>query len=369
MLAFGLVFWMTGRNELPRRDFDWIVAYYMSYDNVLSPFGSTVINELYKGLDNDRVLVSVLADFEGEYGLRRIQMTDGYYHEDIIATTDNSADPAVLRDYLQWLTGEFSAKKYVIVFLNCGGRVNQMNLDCNSGDIPAAVGDSEAWLDPEDVGGILSGLHNDEIDIELLFFQQVGRGSIENLYCFKDSADFLMASTLGVGAPNAYYKKTIKKLCALPAETTSGAEVADLIMRYEKDDQFHNYICYDAAAFPELIARMREYALLWPEEYENEIGPGFVAEPDLVTFGERIYDIVKILDGDPRPQAGNVVDCILNKFVVSSRVSSQVNCECGPPALLTTLVPDNKDLREEYQDHPAYVETGWNRFTFSLLKE
>ncbi len=369
VMAFGLSFWLSGESELPRRDFDWIVACYMSYDNSLHSFGSTIINELYKGLQNDRVLVSVLGDFADNYGLRRIQMTDGYYKEDVITATDNSADPNVVRDYFQWLSSEFNAKKYVISFLNCGGRVNQMNLDCSPGEETEPLEMSHGWLDPKDVGKILANFHNDSMDIELLFLQQPGRGSIENLYCFRDSADYIVATTLGIDAPNAYYKKTIGELCQSPAETTTGADVAELIMRHEKDDQFHNYICYDTAVFPELIVKMRNYARLWPKGRRGNAGAALSIEPDLIVAEERVYDIVKLLENDDRRQARDIADCIQNRFVVSSRVSSEINCECGPPALLTTLVPDVQYLIYDYRNHPIYRETEWNRFTFNLLNK
>jgi hypothetical protein len=178
-----------------------------------------------------------------------------------------------------------------------------------------------------------------------------------------------MASTLGVGAPNAYYKNTIKALCSLPPESTSGAEVAALIMDFERDDQFNNYICYDNAAFPNLISTMKDYARLWPPEHERGTGSGIAVEPDLVIGDERIYDIVKILGADQRPQAKAVADCIQKEFVVCSRVSSRIDCQCGPPAVLTTLAPDNESLRDEYRDHPVYKETEWNRVTFSLVNE
>jgi hypothetical protein len=42
---------------------------------------------------------------------------------------------------------------------------------------------------------------------ELLFLQQCGRASLENLFCFRGTASFVMSSPIvEVGAPNTYYR-------------------------------------------------------------------------------------------------------------------------------------------------------------------
>ena len=47
-------------------------------------------------------------------------------------------------------------------------------------------------------------------EVELLFLQQCGKGTLENYYSFKDAAKVVMGSQTNVGAPNSYYAASVR---------------------------------------------------------------------------------------------------------------------------------------------------------------
>ena len=112
--------------------YEWVFVYYMSYDNDLSSFGEVILGDLRSGLSNSKIAVVVQADFIDSKGMKRI----GLYYADgkarrkeSILKSEDSADEAELRKYLKWVRKKWVAKNYCIIFLNHGGRLNNICLD------------------------------------------------------------------------------------------------------------------------------------------------------------------------------------------------------------------------------------------------
>ncbi len=174
----------------------WVFVYYMSYDNNLGEYGSAILDDLEKGVKSSENIVTVLADFPDTDGLRRYVLSSGARSEEVLRT-ENSASEKVLEQYLHWAASHYPAKSYAIVFLNHGGNLDEMCLDEQPGKPKA-----KKWLSARQVGPILKRFRESlEGDVALLFLQQCGRGSIDNLYNFRVAAQFILSSQTVVGAP------------------------------------------------------------------------------------------------------------------------------------------------------------------------
>jgi hypothetical protein len=215
----------------------------MSYDNDLSSYGEVILRDLRNGLSNSKIAVVVQADFINSKGMKRI----GLYHEDgkthrkeTFLRSEDSADEDELTKYLRWVRKKWVAKNYCIIFLNHGGRLNDMckdNKPFRDRKRNRQFG-SGKWLRGSDVGEIVAGF-NQETDrkVRLVFLQQCGRAAIQNLYNFADAAEYIMASPLVVGAPNTYYTGTIASVTQDPNIT--GEILAETIMR--EDEHYDLY--------------------------------------------------------------------------------------------------------------------------------
>src|SRR5688572_11462993 len=226
---------------------DWLLVYTMSYDNNLENCGPVILDGLEEGAKEGKIAVTVLADFRDRDGLRRFTLSPAGRREEKLAT-DNSASEEVLEEYLAWAAKRHPAKKIAIVFLNHGGDLDDMSLDEQPGE-----GISKQWLSARRVGPILKKFQDGVGGkVELVFLQQCGRGSVDNLYNFRGAGAAVMASQTTVGAPNTYYAPTLKWLSKNPGST--GAEVARRIMQ----DDGHNlsYVCVRGDELPELPKRI-----------------------------------------------------------------------------------------------------------------
>jgi len=266
--------------------YEWVFVYYMSYDNDLSSYGEVILRDLRNGLSNSDVAVVVQADFIDIKGMKRI----GLYYEDgkasrkeTILKSEDSADEAELRKYLDWVRKKWIAKNYCIIFLDHGSSLNHMCLDKKpfSNHNKNKQFSSGKWLRASEAAKIVASFNQKtNRKVRLLFLQQCGRATIQNLYNFVDAAEYIMASPLVVGAPNTYYTKTIAAASRDP--NVNGEILAGTIMREDEHYTLYTLISNEELKkLPEKLAPVlksfgRASALCRPEscshlfEYESE---------------------------------------------------------------------------------------------------
>jgi len=226
--------------------YDWGVVYFMSYDNDLERCGAPIIEGIAQGTVGDRIVAAVQADFTDKGGMRRIVLKKGGREETTIDSED-SADPERAFEYLRWFVKTFPCKRYVVTFLNHGGTLDAMCFD----EKPATP--RRNWMSGQVVGEKLRALKKEMPGrFELLFLQQCGRGSLENLYSFRGTADFIMSSPVPVGAPNTYYTAVHRWLAENPEAT--GDRIAAKIAA--EDDHYTIYTCLRTSALDELPKRL-----------------------------------------------------------------------------------------------------------------
>jgi hypothetical protein len=248
LLFVVLVLFIAGGLFLFQKEntYDWIFIYYMSYDNDLSNVGERILRDLQKGIVNSKVVVLTQADFIDGKGMKRIALYRSFgrtKRKEIPLKSEDSADPNQLEKYFRWIRENWKANNYCIVFLNHGGRLNSMCLDekpflDQSKNKQLASG---KWLPATEAGKIVANFNRMVgYKVRLLFLQQCGRATIQNLYSFTDAAESIMASPVVVGTPNTYYTKTIKSAADDPNIT--GTTLAKTIMQEDRDYTFYTLI-------------------------------------------------------------------------------------------------------------------------------
>ncbi|MEB3179624.1 MAG: clostripain-related cysteine peptidase, partial [Nostocaceae cyanobacterium] len=235
-------------NEKP---YDWIFLYWMPYDNNLSIFGNTILRMLARGIQSNNILVVVQADFSGAKQLSRHIFTQDNIDIHKLDTAD-SASEKVFAEYLNWAKSEFKGKKWAIVFLGHGGNLDEVSPDENP---EHSLNLKTKWMNIHKLSLVIEKF-NQEIDnrLELLFFQNCCKGTIEAHYTVRNTAKYTLSSQLQLGAPNYYYESTLEFLAWHPE--VNGGQLATKIIECERSDMYHSYTVTGNRAFSLLPAKI-----------------------------------------------------------------------------------------------------------------
>ena len=230
--------------------YEWLVLYWMPYDNNLSVFGSPILDMLTRGVQSDNILVVVESDFSGAKQLSRNIIAKGKINLQKLETA-NSASEEIFAEYLNWAKSQFQAEKWAIVFLGHGGRLDEISPD----EHPDPNLSVTKWMNIQKLSQIITNF-NKELDnrVELVFFQNCNKGTIEAHYTFRDTAKYTLSSQLLLGAPNYYYESLFKFLGRHPE--INGGQLAEKIMEFERSDMYHSYTVTNNFAVRELPAKI-----------------------------------------------------------------------------------------------------------------
>lgn len=229
--------------------YDWIFLYWMPYDNNLSRFGVPILNMLAKGVQSDNILVVVESKLSGAKHLSRNVITSHVEPQQLDAA--NSSSESVFAEYLKWAKSQYQAKKWAIVFLGHGGRLDEISPD----EHPEPGLASTQWMNIQKLSEILAKF-NKQVNnrVELFFFQNCNKGTIEANYTLRDAAKYTLSSQLTLGAPNYYYEPLLKFLGRHPE--INGGELAKKIMEFETRDMYHSYTAINNGAIRDLPAKI-----------------------------------------------------------------------------------------------------------------
>ena len=227
--------WLAGNK--PIKNYDYILLYWMPYDNNLSRFAQPIIEMLSKGVQSDKVLVLVQSDLSNAKQLSRNIITKGNINVQYLETADSSSDN-VLNDYLSWALSQFQAKRWVIVFLGHGGSLMKISPDRNPNSSSSSSSEAK-WMELPRISEVLSKF-NQAVKgrLELLFFQNCNRGNIEVHYTFQNIAKYTLSSQIVLAAPNYYYESLLNHLSYYP--NLDGGQIAKKIMDFEPSDMYHS---------------------------------------------------------------------------------------------------------------------------------
>lgn len=332
--------------------FDWVFVYYMCCDNDLSPNGEGIIQELAKGLMNSDMAILVQADFHGAEKMRRIAISfkgGKLRQEEQAIAGANSDDEIAFADFLDWVRGNWKAKNYAVVLLNHGGTLNQMCLDETEG----------ARLNSMKVGEITASFNKIlEHKIRLVFLQQSGRGSLENVYNFVNAADYYLVSPVKTGAPGTYYSRMLSTVASRPE--VSGLDLASAIM--ESDQHYALYTLVSNSMLTKLPEQLDPViaALLNHSDItlSNNALPAFSFED------ETNYDVRSFFAGiKPKGDAevSGKVDDFLNWYqgsLIARKSRGPLRTDKDPNySGLSIFVPSGPDQAHRYSFLPLYQMT------------
>lgn len=231
--------------------YDWIFLYWMPYDNDLSTFGIPILDMLTQGVKTSNIIVVVQAKLSGEEHMFRNLITSEKNEIQTLKDT-NSGSEKVFAEYLNWAKSQFQAKKWVIVVLGHGGRLDEISPD----EHPIlGISSATQWINIQKLSNILANF-NHQVDnrVELFFFQNCNKGTIEANYTFRNTAKYTLSSQLQLGAPNSYYEPLLQFIGRNPE--IDGGQLASKIMEFEAKDMYQSYTAVNNRVLDELPSKI-----------------------------------------------------------------------------------------------------------------
>jgi len=344
--------------------YEWVFIYYMSYDNDLNRYAGTILRDLKKGIINSKIAVVVQADYADRRGMKRIAMYPSFgkpKRKEVFLESENSADPAELKKYFKWVQAKWKARNYCVVFLNHGGRLSDMCRD----DRPfksrngSVTSNSQKWLPAAEAGTIAADFNKEvEGKVRLLFLQQCGRATLQNLYNFLEAGEYIMASPVIVGAPNTYYTKTIASAAHDPNMT--GDVLAETIMREDEHYTLYTLVSNDELKkLPEKLT-----PVLKSFERETKLNPPQSCSPIFEYEDEKFYDMkayFQALDSSNNGIVSGELDTFLDwceEDLIAGKAAKGSGFSNNSHHFgLSIYVPSSQEQLERYDFLPFHQET------------
>lgn len=347
--------------------YDWILLYWMPYDNNLSEFGQPIIQMLSKGVKNDKVLVVVQSDFSGAAQVSRSIISQGKVDTPYLETADSSS-PEVLSEYLTWAQSQFQARRWGVVFLGHSGTLMEISPD----EHPTSPLISEIrWMNLQKINQVIFNFNQSvKGNLELLFFQNCNKGNIEVHHTFQKTAKYTLSSQLELGVPNYYYEQLLSYLSDYP--DIDGSQLANKIMDYEQPDMYHiltltnnHYFRYFAEKVNVVIDSILQADIAPVKVFVSSIlgsEVNFSNNNTVVVyrnFGETFVDLANFLQkltqlSGASPSACNDLLLFLNNFLIQrvqqngELLDSKIRHKYKNLSGLGLFLPRNRQKLEKY---------------------
>lgn len=257
---------------------DWHFIYYMPYDNNLSRFSTPIIDMIQNNINSDKISVTIQLDDRKTNGSKRYLITSESTNKYQIPD-ESSDDINTYKSYLEWVESIVSYKKKAVIFLDHGGKLNEVGLD----EYP-----NNGFLTIEDIQKTFIDLYKSKID--LLFFQVCTKSIIEPLFEFKDLSHYTLASQIELGAPNSYYPEVFKFISK--NSKIGPTELALKIMNEEALNMYSSYTLINNKKFPKFYKIFKRLLNKIPNNKENSIKKPLTYS----YYEENYYDLVSYLN-------------------------------------------------------------------------
>ncbi len=263
----------------------WVVLYWMPYDNDLDSLGEPIIEMLAEGTRDSEVVVAVQSDYFGDTKMRRRILTNGAIQEmDIVG--EDSSDISALSKYLDWANQTFNAEHWALIVVGHGGKINE-----NSPDAHGLNSQTTTWMGVDKFTSKLTQFNKSTCGrVELLFFQNCNKATLEIVYEARNCARYTLASQLELGAPNYYYKGFLERL---KEPSVGGYEAAIAIMESERADMYHTLTLVDNQAVEQIPVKLSR--LIQPLLDKNLHTVNLSALPTFRYFDEQHCDVLALL--------------------------------------------------------------------------
>jgi hypothetical protein len=302
--------------NLAKSSHKWVVLYWMPYDNNLSHFGESIVKRLTLGSKKSKAVAVVQSDYLGDLKMRRRQILNGMIDE-IAIEGEDSSDVAALSNYLDWANRTFKAEHWVVIICGHGGRLNEISPDDHNHTR------QRTWMR---IGSFTDAVTNFNLAtggrVELLFFQNCHKATLEVVYQARNCARYTLASQLLLGAPNYYYQGFLTAVDRL----SDGKAAALAIIESERLDMYHTLTVVDNHAIAQIPARI---APLIRSIHTNS-SPPFIDLSTLPTYtysSDRYCDLVILLQHLSR--SNHQIHDQFSEFVIFLTSSAIVHHQTG----------------------------------------
>jgi len=267
--------------------------------------------------------------------------------------SDDSADENQVIEYLNWFVKTFPCKHYIVTFLDHGGGLDEMSLD----DHPDTHG---KWLSGQVLGAKLRAFAQKVPGKwELLFLQQCGRGSLENLYSFRSTANFIISSPTYLFPPNSYYTAFHRWLgeSGNADGKSIAAKIADL------DDGYTMYTCLRTRVLDALPAQFNLVIASFLDREHLKVPWSLQGQGVYIVHGDSLFDAKTYLE---RLAASNGVDSsgvksfftwVEQELLTGTWLQPQRKTTAGPLCGLTLYVPWMNRDADKYARLDFYQRT------------
>ncbi len=264
----------------------WVVLYWMPYDNNLVNFGEPIIEMLSRGTQNSETVVVIQSDYYGEPKMRRRQLVNGSVNE-IDISGEDSSDISSFTAYLDWAYKSFDAQHWAVIVVGHGGKINEISLDEHK-----TTHQSLTWMKLDQFANAVRNFNRAVHErVELLFFQNCYKATLEVIYEAKNCARYTLASQLALGAPNYYYEGFLQYL---NNPSVRGFEAAKAIMNAERSDMYHTLTLINNQAVKQIRGKLS--LLLKSLVNEPLVAVKLSDLPTYYYMGEQHCDLVILLN-------------------------------------------------------------------------
>jgi hypothetical protein len=247
----NFTFAMSPKSFSKKSRYQWVVLYWMPYDNDLVRFGEPIVGMLTRGTYNSQIAVIVQSDYRDDLKMRRRQLVSGITNE-IGVSGEDSSNVSAFSEYLDWANQNFEAEHWAVIVVGHGGKINEISPDDRGKTLQ-----TRTWMGVNQFANAVSNFNQATNGrVELLFFQNCNKAALEVFYEARNSARYTLASQLALGAPNYYYKGFLN---SLKEPSVDGLEAAIAIANSERDDMYHTLTLVDNRAIkqiPDKLSRL-----------------------------------------------------------------------------------------------------------------
>ena len=261
---------------------NWIFIYYAPYDNDLSVYADSILNQLSSASKYDNIRVVFQVDKEDTLGMYRYTIGPNGIQMDSV-TTELSTSGATLQAYLDWVNQNFQFERSALFFLDHGGRLDEVGQDLYP---------DSTFLKITDIRNALHHFNetNNKL-VDLIYLQVCAKSSIEPLYELHDVAAYTLACQKLLGAPNFYYKNLLKHAHQNPEIT--GRNISKIIAVFDRTNMFESLTCINNSKFEKVIL---EFQFL-VEKLEKRREIVFSRAPVNFDYAtDRYWDLIDFLD-------------------------------------------------------------------------
>ncbi|GAB5423223.1 MAG: hypothetical protein Crog4KO_03700 [Crocinitomicaceae bacterium] len=230
---------------------DWLFIYYAPYDNNLSHYSDSILNQLESVREFENIQVVLQVDKSDSVGMLRYAIGANATTIDTIASEESTSRKS-LQAYLRWASETYKFKQSAVFFLDHGGGLNEVGQDLNP---------DSTFLTTRSIRKPLEKFNKwNQSKVDLIYLQVCAKSSIEPLYEFRDVSHYTLASQQLLGAPNYYYSEVIRQ--ASQNQLTDGLELAKSIALNDREDMISKLTCVDNSQFDLIRSDFRKLTFL-----------------------------------------------------------------------------------------------------------